>query len=239
MKMVAVARSRSTLLGAASPSMSVARELQAPRTVVASTRSRLSCRRLPRTTDPVVQPEGSITMEKLFERCAGLDIHKDVIVACVRVPDDGWRSSAGDAELSNHDRGAADAAGLAAQLRRDACRDGIDRRLLAAGLLPARGSHGVLAAQRSAPAQRPRPQDRRQGRRVDLPARRARARPRELRAAPGDPRAARSRSLPQDADEERTREVQRLEKTLQDAGIKLSSVASKVLGVSGRRMLEH
>src|SRR6476659_7437688 len=35
--------------------------------------------------------------------------------------------------------------------------------------------------------------------------------------------------------EERTREVQRLEKTLQDAGIKLSSVASKVLGVSGRR----
>ena len=38
--------------------------------------------------------------------------------------------------------------------------------------------------------------------------------------------------------EERTREVQRLEKTLQDAGIKLSSVASKVLGVSGRLMLD-
>jgi transposase len=38
--------------------------------------------------------------------------------------------------------------------------------------------------------------------------------------------------------EERTREVQRLEKTLQDAGIKLSSVASRVLGVSGRLMLE-
>ena len=38
--------------------------------------------------------------------------------------------------------------------------------------------------------------------------------------------------------EERTRETQRLEKTLQDAGIKLSSVASKVLGVSGRLMLE-
>jgi transposase len=28
-------------------------------------------------------------MEKLFERCAGLDIHEDVIVACVRVPDTG------------------------------------------------------------------------------------------------------------------------------------------------------
>ena len=38
--------------------------------------------------------------------------------------------------------------------------------------------------------------------------------------------------------QERTREVQRLEKVLQDAGIKLSSVASKVLGVSGRAMLD-
>jgi transposase len=38
--------------------------------------------------------------------------------------------------------------------------------------------------------------------------------------------------------EERTREVQRLEKVLQDAGIKLSSVASQVLGVSGRAMLD-
>ena len=38
--------------------------------------------------------------------------------------------------------------------------------------------------------------------------------------------------------EERTRESQRLEKVLQDAGIKLSSVASDVLGVSGRAMLQ-
>jgi transposase len=38
--------------------------------------------------------------------------------------------------------------------------------------------------------------------------------------------------------EERTREAQRLEKVLQDAGIKLSSVASDVLGASGRAMLE-
>lgn len=37
---------------------------------------------------------------------------------------------------------------------------------------------------------------------------------------------------------ERTREVQRLDKVLQDAGIKLSSVATEVLGVSGRAMLE-
>lgn len=37
--------------------------------------------------------------------------------------------------------------------------------------------------------------------------------------------------------EERTREVQRLDKILQDAGLKLSSVASSVLGASGRAML--
>lgn len=38
--------------------------------------------------------------------------------------------------------------------------------------------------------------------------------------------------------EERTREVQRLDKVLQDAGIKLSSVASDIMGVSGRSMLK-
>ncbi len=37
---------------------------------------------------------------------------------------------------------------------------------------------------------------------------------------------------------ERTREVQRLEKLLEDAGIKLSSVATDIIGVSGRAMLE-
>src|SRR3954447_3714572 len=37
---------------------------------------------------------------------------------------------------------------------------------------------------------------------------------------------------------ERTREASRLEKELEDAGIKLSIVASDILGVSGRAMLE-
>src|ERR1039458_4815429 len=36
---------------------------------------------------------------------------------------------------------------------------------------------------------------------------------------------------------ERTREAQRLEKELEDAGIKISSVATDILGVSGRAML--
>jgi len=38
--------------------------------------------------------------------------------------------------------------------------------------------------------------------------------------------------------EERTREVNRLHKVLEDAGVKLASVASDILGVSGRAMLE-
>ncbi len=38
--------------------------------------------------------------------------------------------------------------------------------------------------------------------------------------------------------QERSREVQRLHKVLEDAGVKLSSVASEVLGVSGRAMIE-
>jgi transposase len=37
---------------------------------------------------------------------------------------------------------------------------------------------------------------------------------------------------------ERTREIQRLEKLLEDAGIKLSSVATEITGISGRAMLE-
>jgi transposase len=37
---------------------------------------------------------------------------------------------------------------------------------------------------------------------------------------------------------ERTREIQRLEKLLEDAGIKLSAVASNIVGASGRKMLE-
>ncbi|CAN5660220.1 IS110 family transposase [soil metagenome] len=39
--------------------------------------------------------------------------------------------------------------------------------------------------------------------------------------------------------EDRTREVQRLDKVLQDAGIKLTSVASETLGVSARAMLDE
>jgi hypothetical protein len=58
---------------------------------------------------------------------------------------------------------------------------------------------------------------------VDLPAGRARACASQLRAAEGDPGIEKPRARYRKAlIEERTREVQRLEKVLQDAGIKLS-----------------
>jgi transposase len=37
---------------------------------------------------------------------------------------------------------------------------------------------------------------------------------------------------------ERSRHIQRLQKTLEDANIKLGSVISDILGLSGRRMIE-
>ena len=44
--------------------------------------------------------------------------------------------------------------------------------------------------------------------------------------------------LPKSVIEDRTRETQRLHKVLEDAGVKLSSVASKVLSKSGREMID-
>ena len=74
---------------------------------------------------------------------------------------------------------------------------------------------------------------------MDLPAGGAWACAPELRAAQRDPGALRNLTRYRKAQiEERTREAQRLEKVLQDAGIKLSSVATRALGVSGRAMLD-
>jgi Transposase IS116/IS110/IS902 family len=74
---------------------------------------------------------------------------------------------------------------------------------------------------------------------VDLPARRARPRAPQLRAPEGDPAAENSQPLSQGLRiEERTREIQRPDKVLQDAGIKRSCVATRVLGASGRAMLD-
>ena len=55
---------------------------------------------------------------------------------------------------------------------------------------------------------------------------------------PAHPGAAEPDPLPHAQIEERGREAQRLHKVLEDAGIKLDCVATDILGVSGRAMLE-
>ena len=136
-------------------------------------------------------------MDQLIERCAGLDVHKKTVAACVRVPGPQGERRQQTRTFPGHDRRAVGAAGLAVRPPGARGRHGVHRHLLEAGVLPAGGRGRMLAAQRPPPAQRPRPQDRRQGRRVDLPAGRARPGPPQLRATTTDPPAARPDSLPQ------------------------------------------
>src|ERR1700751_5743032 len=177
-------------------------------------------------------------MERLFERCAGLDIHKDTVVACVRVPgEDGGRHQ----ETRTFGTTTEQLLVLLDWLRSWG------------GTLVGMESTGVywrpvyfvledhfecwlLNAQhlRNVP-----------GRKSDVKdaewicqlvehglVRPSFVPPREIRELRD---LVRYRKAQIDG---RTRGGQRLEKTLQDAGIKLSSVASKVLGVSGRLMLD-
>ena|SRR5215211_5757080 len=95
-------------------------------------------------------------METLVERCAGLDVHKCSVTACVRVP---------DAIVGATPRSAGSPrpprtfmwwpSGWPASDRVIRVGDGVDRVLLEAGLAPPRGPGGVLAAQRGPHAQRP------------------------------------------------------------------------------------
>lgn len=177
-------------------------------------------------------------MERLFERCAGLDIHKDTVVACVRVPgEDGARFQ----ETRTFGTTTEQLLVLLDWLRGWGVMlvgmesTGIYWRPVYY-LLEDHMECWLLNAQhlRNVP-----------GRKTDVKdaewicqlvehglVRASFVPPREIRELRDLTRYRKAQI------EERTREVQRLEKTLQDAGIKLSSVASKVLGVSGRLMLD-
>jgi transposase len=177
-------------------------------------------------------------MDIVVQRCAGLDVHKDTVVACVRVPGVGRQREEHIATFAT----------TTVQLL--ALRDW----LLACGVtLVGMESTGVywkpvfymledamecwvLNARhlRNVP-----------GRKTDVSdavwiaglvehglVRPSFVPPKPIRELRNLTRYRRSQI------EERTREAQRLDKVLQDAGIKLSSVASRVLGVSGRAMLE-
>jgi hypothetical protein len=85
MKMGWPGRRRSSLVPA-SPSDSVTWEPQAPWIVAASTRLRVFTGRLLQAICGGRRQGGSRPMEVLVGRCAALDVHKDTVVACVRVP---------------------------------------------------------------------------------------------------------------------------------------------------------
>jgi transposase len=176
-------------------------------------------------------------METLIERCGGLDVHKDMIAACARVPGGSGRS----VELHEF---AATTEGLLA-LRDWLVAHGVTvvgmeatgvywkpvyyvlEEALECWLLNAQHMHNVP------------------GRKTDMAdaawiaqlvehglVRPSFVPPKPIRELRNLTRYRKAQI------EERGREVQRLDKILQDAGVKLSSVASNILGKSGRAMLD-
>ena len=120
-------------------------------------------------------PEESTAMEIIYDRCAGLDVHKKTVVACVRRVGPDGRVAPRGPHLRHHDRRPAGPGRLARRPQGvTPRRHGVDRRLLEAGLPPPGGPLRGDAGQRPAHQAGPGPQDRRQGRRVDRPAAAAR-----------------------------------------------------------------
>jgi transposase len=177
-------------------------------------------------------------MERIIERCAGLDVHKASVTACVRVPGEGGQrhqeiqtfttTTAGLLTLRDWLASFAvtvvgmESTGIYWRPVWHVLEDDFE-----CWLLNAQHLHNVP------------------GRKTDVAdaawiaqlvehglVRPSFVPPRELRELRDLTRYRKAQIS------ERTREAQRLEKVLQDAGIKLSSVASRVLGVSGRAMLQ-
>ena len=177
-------------------------------------------------------------MEQIHERVAGLDVHRDSVAACVRMT--GPRGGV----VSEKERFATTTTELARLAGWLAERQVTLVAMEATGVYwkPVyyaleRRLRGV-AVQRASRQERPRPQDGYVRRRVA----RRRGRHGMVRPSFVPPPAIRElreltryRKTQIDA---RVAEIQRLEKLLQDAGIKLTSVASKVLTQSGRLMVE-
>jgi hypothetical protein len=129
-------------------------------------------------------------VDVMVERCAGLDVHRDNVVATVRVPGTGRRRW--DQQTRTFKSTLVGLAELAAWLAEmGVTLVGME----ATGVywktvfqaLEGRFEVRVLAVERAPLAQRPWSQDRRQGFRVDLSARPARTGQAQLRAAARDP----------------------------------------------------
>ncbi len=176
-------------------------------------------------------------MNRLIERCAMLDIHKSQITACVRAPDD---ARGRQQEIREFSATTAGLLLLADWLRSWAVTvvgmesTGVYWRAVFY-LLEGEFECRLYNARhlRHVPGRKSDVQDAEWGCQLVEHG--------LVRASFVPPRPLRVRDVVRYRKakiQERTREVQRVEKTLQDAGIKLSSVASEVLGVSARRMLD-
>src|SRR5512147_707181 len=174
-------------------------------------------------------------MEVLYSRCAGLDVHKDTVVACVRVASEGKVSR----EMRTFDTTTAGLVALSSWLAESGC---THIAMEATGvywkpvwhILAADGFALILgnaAHVKNVP-----------GRKTDI----ADAAWLADLLAHGLIRASfvalqEIRTLLRTRKQlgrEKTAHVQRLQKTLEDANIKLDSIITDVIGVSGRAMIE-
>jgi transposase len=177
-------------------------------------------------------------MDILVERCAALDVHEDTVVACVRIPDpDGGRAQ----QLRTFTATTPGLLGLA---------DWLDSYQVTLVGMEATGCYWkpvwhVLEGRVECWLLNARHARNLPGRKTDMAdaawlcqlvehglVRPSFVPPRPIRELRDLTRYRKAQI------QERTCETQRLDKVLQDAGIKLSSVASKTLGRSVRLMLE-
>ena len=210
--------------------------LPVPRIVAASTQSRVVMRRRLRAT-AIHNPEED-AMESLIERCAGLDVHKETVAVCVRVP---GLTGAREQYVRTFGTMTADLLAL---------RDWLTAQSVTQVAMESTGVYWkpiyyVLeeaftcllvnaAHMRNVP-----------GRKTDVQDCVWIAQLLEhglLRGSFVPPVPIRElRDLTRYRKgliQERVREAQRLQKVLEDAGVKLASVATDILGVSGRAMLD-
>ena len=179
-------------------------------------------------------------MDVLHPRCAGLDVHKKTVVAAVRIVEHGKVR----VEVRTFETTTAGLIALAEWLSEH----GVTQVAMEATgvywkpvwhILSTAGSFELVLANAAHVKNVPGRKTRRQRCGLAGRAAGARADPGELRAAAR--RWPELRTLMRTRKQlvrERTRHVQRIQKTLEEANIKLDSVISDVLGKSGRAMLE-
>src|SRR5215207_7906344 len=223
------------------PIRSVTREPQVPRTVALykSTNTRLSLLEVaPNRRRKVSLQEKGEGLKRIVERCAGLDVHKASITACVRTPGEGGEPHQEVRKFSATTRGLL-------QLRDWLASFAVTLVGMEATGVYWKPVYYILEDDFELWLLNARHLKNVPGRKTDVKdaewicqlvehglVRPSFVPPKEIRELRNLTRYRKAQI------EERTREVQRLEKVLQDAGIKLSSVATRALGVSGRAMLD-